>query len=296
MNLPSVESSSTALIDSRVGRIGRTLRRLMRNPLGAIGLIVLLLFVVVAVFAPEIAPRNPIALDPAHRLLPPSLHHLFGTDEAGRDIFSRVIVGTRLSLLGAGAILAIGIAIGVPVGLLSGYAGKWVDEILMRMTDVFLSFPSLVFAIAVAATLGATLRNAIIATGVVWWPWYARLIRGEVLRIKHQPFVEGARILGAGPLRIMFLHILRNVLTPLFVQVCLDLGFAVLTLASLSFLGLGAQPPTPEWGALIAAGQSYYLTQWWYVTFPGLTMLIAVMAFNMFGDGLRDVLSTGRAR
>lgn len=296
MNLTSVESSSTALIDSRVGRIGRTLRRLMRNPLGAIGLIVLLLFVVVAVFAPEIAPRNPIALDPAHRLLPPSLHHLFGTDEAGRDIFSRVIVGTRLSLLGAGAILAIGIAIGVPVGLLSGYVGKWVDEILMRMTDVFLSFPSLVFAIAVAATLGASLRNAIIATGVVWWPWYARLIRGEVLRIKHQPFVEGARILGAGPLRIMFLHILRNVLTPLFVQVCLDLGFAVLTLASLSFLGLGAQPPTPEWGALIAAGQNYYLTQWWYVTFPGLTMLVAVMAFNMFGDGLRDVLSTGRAR
>ncbi|RIE15895.1 ABC transporter permease [Candidatus Cryosericum septentrionale] len=284
------------MIDTPYRRLASTLGGLIRNPLSAIGLSLVVLFVVIAVFAPQVAPQDPIALDPVHRLLPPGIHHLFGTDENGRDILSRVIVGTRLSLLGAAGILMIGVVIGVPIGLLAGYAGKWIDEILMRVTDIFLSFPSLVFAIAVAATLGPSIRNAVIATGVVWWPWYARLIRGEVLKLKHQSFVEGAKILGAGSLRIMFLHILRNSLTPLIVQVSLDFGYAVLTLASLSFLGLGAQPPTPEWGEMISAGQSYYLTQWWYVTFPGLTILVAVMAFNLLGDGLREVLSLGRAR
>jgi peptide/nickel transport system permease protein len=277
-------------------RAVRFLRHVTSNPVTAMGFVLAVLFVLVALAAPLIAPREPIAIDPPHRLEAPSAQFWFGTDEQGRDIFSRVVHGTRISLTAAAGILVIAVVVGVVVGLAAGYAGGWLDEVLMRLTDMFLAFPSLVLAMGVAATLGASLINGVVAIGVVWWPWYARLVRGQVLQLKNETFVEAARVSGATDRRIVLNHILRNALTPIVVQMTLDVGYAILTMASLSFIGLGAQPPTPEWGAMIAVGRDYYLTQWWYVTFPGLAIFLTVMAFNFLGDGLQEALSPETAR
>jgi len=246
---------------------------------------------VVALAAPLIAPADPIAMMPDLRLQPPSLAHWMGTDDGGRDILSRIIFGTRSSLLTALGILAVASVTGTAIGLAAGYFGGWVDEILMRITDMFLAFPALVLAMGLAATLGPSLFNAMLATAVVWWPWYARLVRGQALHLKQEAFVEAARVSGASALRIAFHHILRNCLTPIIVQMSLDIGYAILTLASLSFIGLGAQPPTPEWGSMVSVGRDYFLDQWWMVTFPGLAIFLAVMAFNLLGDGLQEALS-----
>jgi peptide/nickel transport system permease protein len=268
-----------------------TLRRLLANPLSAAGLFLVLFFIVIALVAPLIAPADPIAMAPDLRLAPPSLVHWMGTDEAGRDILSRIIFGTRSSLLTALCILAVASVTGTAIGLTAGYFGGWVDEVLMRVTDMFLAFPALVLAMGMAATLGPSLFNAMLATAVVWWPWYARLVRGQALHLKHEAFVESARVSGASALRIAFHHILRNCLTPIVVQMSLDIGYAILTLASLSFIGLGAQPPTPEWGSMVSIGRDYFIDQWWMVTFPGLAIFLAVMAFNLLGDGLQEALS-----
>ena len=222
------------------------LRHLASNPLSLAGLVVLGLFLVLAVAAPLIAPYDPTAYDAAAKFTPPGAAHLFGTDDAGRDVLSRVIYGTRYSLLSALGILAFAAVVGTAVGLLAGYVGGWVDDVLMRITDMFLAFPALVLAMAAAAALGPSLFNAVIAIGVVWWPWYARLVRGQVLQLKNEPFVAAARVAGAGPGRIMRVHVLRNCTTPIIVQMSLDVGYAILTMASLSFIGLGAQPPTPN--------------------------------------------------
>jgi peptide/nickel transport system permease protein len=272
------------------------LRHAMSNPLTAMGLVLAVLFVVVALAAPLIAPHDPLAIDLPHRLEAPSARSWFGTDEQGRDVFSRVVYGTRISLAAAAGILLIAVLVGVVVGLAAGYAGGWLDELLMRVTDMFLAFPSLVLAMGVAATLGASLINGVVAIAVVWWPWYARLVRGQVLRLKHETFVEAARVAGATDRQIVVRHILRNALTPIVVQMSLDVGYAILTMASLSFIGLGAQPPASEWGSMVSVGRDYYLTQWWYVTFPGLAIFLTVMAFNFLGDGLQEALSpeTGR--
>jgi peptide/nickel transport system permease protein len=266
------------------------------NPLTAMGFGLAVLFVVVALAAPLIATRDPIAIDLPHRLEAPSGQFWFGTDQQGRDIFSRVVYGTRISLAAAAGILLLAVVVGVIVGLAAGYAGGWLDEALMRLTDMFLAFPSLVLAMGVAATLGASLINGVVAIAIVWWPWYARLVRGQVLRLKHETFVEAARVAGATDRQIVLSHILRNALTPVVVQMTLDVGYAILTMASLSFIGLGAQSPTPEWGAMISVGRDYYLTQWWYVTFPGLAIFLTVMAFNFLGDGLQEALSPETAR
>lgn len=276
------------------GQARELLGRLVRNPLSAVGLAVTVLFVLVAIAAPLIAPHDPDQFDAANRFLDPSSSHWFGTDEAGRDIFSRVVYGARWSLVAAAGILAIAVAAGTLVGLIAGYVGGWIDEILMRITDMFLAFPALVLAMGAAAALGPSLRNAIIATGVVWWPWYARLVRGQVLQLKQEPFVAAARVAGASRRHILRRHLLRNCTTPIIVQASLDVGYAILTMASLSFVGLGAQPPTPEWGSMIAIGRDYFLDQWWYATFPGLAIFIAVMAVNLLGDGLQESLSPQR--
>jgi peptide/nickel transport system permease protein len=268
-----------------------TLRRLVANPLSAVGLALVLFAVAVAVAAPLITPADPIAMMPDLRLQPPSLAHWMGTDDGGRDILSRIIFGTRSSLLTALGILATASVTGTAIGLAAGYFGGWIDEILMRVTDMFLAFPALVLAMGLAATLGPSLFNAMLATAVVWWPWYARLVRGQALHLKQEAFVEAARVSGASALRIAFHHILRNCLTPIIVQMSLDIGYAILTLASLSFIGLGAQPPTPEWGSMVSIGRDYFLDQWWMVTFPGLAIFLAVMAFNLLGDGLQEALS-----
>jgi peptide/nickel transport system permease protein len=247
--------------------------------------------VLVAVFAPQIAPSDPLAMVPENRLGPPSSAHWFGTDDGGRDILSRIIYGTRSSLLTALGILAMASLLGTFVGLVSGICGGWIDEMLMRITDMFLAFPALVLAMGLSAALGPSLINAMIATALVWWPWYARLVRGQTLQLKHEAFVEAARIAGASQIRIAIHHILRNCLSPIIVQMSLDVGYAILTLAGLSFIGLGAQPPTPEWGSMVSIGRDYFLDQWWMVTFPGLAIFASVMAFNLLGDGLQEALS-----
>lgn len=280
-----------AAVAGRRRQMRRQFARLFGNPLSAIGLALSAAFVLLAIAAPLLAPHDPLAMDPSKRLAAPSALHWFGTDDGGRDILARVIYGTRSSLLTALGILSLASVIGTSIGLAAGYFGGWVDETLMRITDMFLAFPALVLAMGLAAALGPSLFNAMLATAVVWWPWYARLVRGQALHLKNEAFVEAARVAGASGLRIAVRHILRNCLTPIIVQMSLDIGYAILTLSSLSFIGLGAQPPTPEWGSMVSIGRDYFLDQWWIVTFPGLAIFVSVMAFNLLGDGLQESLS-----
>jgi peptide/nickel transport system permease protein len=202
-----------------------------------------------------------------------------------------VLFGTRYSLLAAVIVLSLSVTIGTTVGLAAGYFGGRVDEALMRLTDVFLAFPALLLAMGISAALGASLTNSMIAIALVWWPWYARLVRGQTLRLRQEQFVEAARATGAGSIHTLARHVLPNCLTPIVVQVSLDVGYAILTTASLSFIGLGAQPPTPEWGAMVSVGKDYILDQWWMATFPGLAIFLAVVASNLVGDGLQEALS-----
>jgi peptide/nickel transport system permease protein len=280
-----------AAVAGRRRQMRRQFARLFGNPLSAVGLALSAAFVLMAIAAPLLAPHDPLAMDPSKRLAAPSALHWFGTDDGGRDILARVIYGTRSSLLTALGILSLASVIGTSIGLAAGYFGGWLDETLMRITDMFLAFPALVLAMGLAAALGPSLFNAMLATAVVWWPWYARLVRGQALHLKNEAFVEAARVAGASGLRIAVRHILRNCLTPIIVQMSLDIGYAILTLSSLSFIGLGAQPPTPEWGSMVSIGRDYFLDQWWIVTFPGLAIFVSVMAFNMLGDGLQESLS-----
>jgi peptide/nickel transport system permease protein len=265
--------------------------RLRANPVSMFGLVLAIALIGVAVAAPIIAPYDPVNLDPRNRLLPPSAMNWFGTDDGGRDILSRVVFGARYSLLAAAVVLSLAATVGTAVGLVAGFAGGKIDEALMRLTDMFLAFPALVLAMGISAALGASLANSMIAIAVVWWPWYARLVRGQTLRLRQEQFIDAARASGAGDAHMILRHILPNCWTPIIVQVSLDVGYAILTTASLSFIGLGAQPPTPEWGAMVSTGKDYILNQWWMATFPGLAIFLTVMAFNLVGDGLQEALS-----
>lgn len=265
--------------------------RLRTNPISMIGLILAIALILIAIAAPVLAPADPINLDPKNRLLPPSTSNWFGTDDGGRDVFSRVVFGSRYSLLAAAVVLVLAVTLGTTVGLIAGFSGGKIDEALMRLTDMFLAFPALVLAMGISAALGANLVNSMIAIAIVWWPWYARLVRGQTLRLRNEQFVDAARASGASDAHMIVRHILPNCWTPIIVQVTLDVGYAILTTASLSFIGLGAQPPTPEWGAMVATGKDYILDQWWMATFPGLAIFLAVMAFNLLGDGLQEALS-----
>jgi len=266
---------------------------LNRNRLQRISLIVIVLLVLVAVFAPFIAPYPGHAIsdtNPDDKLQPPSTRYWFGTDELGRDMLSRVIYGTRISL--QTALIAVGMAllIGVPLGAIAGGLGGVMDEIIMRITDVFLSFPPLLLAIAISAFMGPNLRNAMLAIIISWWPWYTRIIRGQAVSIRERQFVRAARAIGTPKMTIIFKHILPNTFAPVIVQASMDIGGVILTIAALSFLGLGAQPPTPEWGLLISTSRTYFLNAWWYSTFPGIAIFITVLVFNLIGDGMREVL------
>lgn len=265
--------------------------RLRANPVSMFGLVLAIALISVAIAAPIIAPYDPVNLDPRNRLLPPSAMNWFGTDDGGRDILSRVVFGARYSLLAAAVVLSLAVTVGTAVGLVAGFAGGKIDEALMRLTDMFLAFPALVLAMGISAALGASLANSMIAIAVVWWPWYARLVRGQTLRLRQEQFIDAARASGAGDAHMIVRHILPNCWTPIIVQVSLDVGYAILTTASLSFIGLGAQPPTPEWGAMVSIGKDYILNQWWMATFPGLAIFLTVMAFNLLGDGLQEALS-----
>ena len=272
-------------------RVSRGLRRfLLGNRLNAIGTAIVVLVVLLAVFGEAVAPHDPTAPDMAADFQAPSLAHPMGTDNLGRDLFSRILTGTRVSLQVAAVVLVFAVGLGTLVGTVAGYAGGWVDEVLMRLTDLFLAFPALVLAVVVAATLGKDLRNTMIALSTVFWPWYARLVRGQVLAIKRREFVEAARCLGLSAPRIMARHVLPNAIPVVIVQLSLDVGYAILATSSLSFVGLGAQPPSPEWGTMLADARAFVQTAWWYFTFPGLALTLTVFAFNVLGDGLQAAL------
>jgi peptide/nickel transport system permease protein len=277
---------------SAAGRLRRMSRAvqpfLAESWLNGLGAVLVVLVLLLAVFGPLIAPQNPDQVNLLAVLQPPSIHHWFGTDSLGRDIFSQVLAGARISIEVAVIILSLSVVFGTALGIMSGLAGGLVDEIIMRITDLFLAFPGFILAAAIAATLGPSLQHTVLALAVVFWPWYTRLIRGQVLSLREREFVLAARVARAGTMWIATRHLARNVLAILIVQVSLDVGYAILATSSLSFLGLGAQPPSPEWGALIASGRSYIQTAWWWTVFPGVALALTVLGFNLLGDGLRD--------
>jgi peptide/nickel transport system permease protein len=277
-----------------------------RSLLSMIGLTLVLILILVALFAPFLASQHPSYVEVpteqgttrteerwdinfSQKLLPPSAQHLFGTDDYGRDIFSMVVYGAQTSLRICLMVVFISTLIGVILGGLAGYFGGVIDEALMRITDVFLSIPYLILALAIAAALGRSIDHIMEAMIITWWPTYARLLRGQVLAIREQQYVEAARSIGASNSRILFRHILPNSFAPLLVEITLDLGAVLLVAAGLSFIGLGASPGTAEWGLMISSGRTLMFHAWWYVTFPGLAILFTVLGFNLLGDGLRDV-------
>ena len=266
---------------------------LSRSFASMLGIALVVSIVTLALIGPWIVPYpDHVAggIDLANKLQPPSAAHWFGTDEVGLDILTRVIIGARVSLLVGVAITLSAAAIGVPLGILAGLLGGPVREAIMRLTDLFLSVPGLVLAIALVAALGAGIVNAMIALILVWWPGYVRLAESKALSIRSEPYIEAARVAGASTARILWRHVLPNSLSPLIVKMSMDIGQAILAVASLGFLGLGARPPTPEWGAMISIARGYLPEWWWYAIFPGAFIYAAVQGFNLLGDGLRDIL------
>lgn len=266
-------------------------RRLRKfGPTGILAAALLLLLLLAALGGPVIMRVSADAMRPQFGLQPPSTGHLFGTDELGRDILARVLQGGRISIGASLLIVALALSLGAMVGVVSGLCGGVIDLVLMRIADIFLAFPPLLLAMAVAAALGAGLQNALLAIVAVWWAGYARLARGQAIAVRELQYVAAARTLGSGFWRLVFKHVLPNIQAPLMVKATTDIGFAVLTLASLSFIGLGAQPPTPEWGAMIASGRTYILDYWWYPFFPGVAIFLCVLSSALLGDAIRAVM------
>ena len=275
---------------ARLGQYYRQWRSLRSNPLALTGLIIILALLVIAALAPQIAPYNPIAQNLDQRLLPPSAAHWFGTDALGRDIFSRILHGTRITLvIVVLVVMSVG-PVGLLIGTLAGYFGGAVDTILMRITDVFMAFPRLVLALAFVAVLGPGIENAVIAIAFTAWPPYARVARAETMVIRNADYIAAVRLQGASNLRIILKHVVPMCLPSVIVRTTLDMAGIILTAAGLGFLGLGAQPPLPEWGAMIASGREFIFDQWWVAAFPGMAICLVALGFNLFGDGLRDVL------
>lgn len=264
-----------------------------RDPLALISAVVLLVFIVGSIGAsffspyPEQGRGEP---NVAEKFMPPSKDHLLGTDYLGRDVLSRVLFGGRSSLSIGFLVVCVAAVIGIPLGAVAGYYGGWIDNVLMRITDVFLAFPPLLLAIALAAALGGSYINTMIAISFTWWPWYARLVRAQTLSLRERHFIEAARSIGVSNRKIITAHVLPNVLTPVMVQMTLDLGGAILTGATISFIGLGVQPPTADWGTMISLGRIYFVERPWFVGSAGVSMFLVVLAFNLIGDTVRDVL------
>lgn len=260
------------------------------NKLAVLGLLIIVVLIFIAAFAPYISPYDPVETNLVNRLQPLSADHYFGTDEMGRDIFSRIVWGSRLTLYIIGLVAIIAAPVGIMVGTISGYFGGFIDTVLMRITDIFLAFPKLILALAFVAALGPGIENAIIAISITSWPPYARIARAETITIRNSDFIKAVRLQGAGPLRIIIGHIMPLCMSSLIVRVTLDMAGIILTAAGLGFLGLGAQPPSPEWGAMTSSGRAYILDQWWLITMPGTAIFVVSLAFNLLGDGLREVL------
>jgi peptide/nickel transport system permease protein len=258
-----------------------------------VGLAIIVVLLLIAIFGPFFVPYPEDvtgALNMTQRLKAPSAEHFFGTDQAGRDVFTRVIVGARVSLVAGLVVILLAFTVGTLLGALAGFFGGRVNEAIMRLTDIFLTIPDLILAMAFAAALGAGLLNVMIAVSLVWWPGYCRLARANVVALRGAQFAEAAESIGASRRRVLFTHILPNAFPTILVKASMDIGFAVLTTAALGFIGLGTQPPTPDWGVMIADGRKYLREAWWFSTFPGIAILLTVLAFNLLGDGLRDVM------
>ena len=279
------------LLGSESQGLQTTIRRIRRNTLSIVGLGIVGGLVLIALIFPVIVPRSQAELTHLDNMfLSPSLAHPFGTDEMGRDLLVRILWGTSISLQIGILVVATAMGIGVPLGAIAGFFGGRIDDVIMRLTDLFLAFPSILLALAVAAALGPSITNAMVAIAITWWPWYTRIVRGMTLSLKEEKFVEAARSLGASKARLIFKHILPNCITPVIVNGTLDIGYAILATAALSFLGVGAQPPLPEWGLMVSTGRIYMPTRWWLSTFPGLAILVTVLGFNLVGDAIRDVM------
>jgi peptide/nickel transport system permease protein len=270
--------------------------RLLRRPTAQIGIVIVFGFLLLTMSAPLVAPYSPFDQDFSNTLAGPTGDHLFGTDQFGRDVLSRVMFGSRTALLSILVADGLALVLGCALGLIAGFFGDWLDSAIMRVVDVMLAFPYLLLALIIVAALGPSLLNSMIAIGIVYTPQYARLIRGQVLSVKMTEFVVAARAIGAGQARIMLRHILPNSFTPILVMATLQAGTVVVETAGLSFLGMGAQPPSPDWGAVLAEGQSYFLSAWWIATFPGLAIFAVVLGFNLVGDALRDQFDPRRRK
>jgi peptide/nickel transport system permease protein len=277
-----------------MGRLYLGLLEFFKNRLAVLGLLIILTLILTAAFAPQIAPYDPIATNLGNRLMPPSSDHLFGTDEMGRDIFSRIVWGSRLTLYVIFLVAVIAAPVGIAVGAVSGYFGGIVDTLLMRITDIFLAFPKLILALAFVAALGPGIENAIIAISITSWPPYARIARAETITTRNSDFIRAIKLQGANSMRIIVRHIMPLCLSSLIVRVTLDMAGIILTAAGLGFLGLGAQPPSPEWGAMTSSGRAYILDHWWLITMPGMAIFVVSLAFNLLGDGLREMLDPKR--
>ncbi len=268
----------------------RKVRQFRSNTLNLIGLAIVVSIIFAAIFAPVLTPHDPTDQDLTDRLEPPSSEHLMGTDQLGQDVFSRILFGARISLRIGIIVVAISLAIGTLVGVAAGYSGGYIDEALMRLVDILLAFPGLLLALVIAGVLGPSLTNIMIALAIVGWTRYARVVRGSVLSIKQHEFIKAGQLMGLGRIKLISRHILPNVMGPVVVLATIDMAGVILATAALSFLGLGAQPPTPEWGTMISEGRHYLRSAWWIVNFPGIAIMFAVLGFNLLGDGLRDVL------
>jgi peptide/nickel transport system permease protein len=276
----------------------RAIRRFRQSPLSVVGLSIILVLILIALIGPFFVPYPKDATGAIHiseKLKGLSWDHPFGTDHVGRDVFTRVIVGARVSLLAGLVVILIALTLGTLLGAIAGYFGGWISDVIMRVTDIFLTVPDLILAMAFAAALGPGLFNVMIAVSLVWWPGYCRLTRANVISLRDAQFADAARSLGASQRRVLFRHVLPNAFPTILVKASMDIGFAVLTTAALGFIGLGTQPPTPDWGVMVADGRKYLREAWWFSTFPGIAILLTVLGFNLLGDGLRDVLDP-RAR
>jgi len=274
---------------SEISDAKEIIHAIKKSPLTILGFSIIFALISVAILAPSIAPYDPVAMSLSNRLARPSMSHLLGTDELGRDILSRIIYGTGVALKIMIIVLLIDLPLGLFLGIIAGYFGGWIDEIIMRMADIFMAFPRLILAMAIGAALGPSLVNTMIAIAITMWPTYARLARGETLSIKERAFIEAEKALGTSKAKILFSSILPLCSSTTIIRATLDMGDVIRIAAGMSFLGLGAQPPTPEWGLMVSTGRSFLVNQWWVPTFPGFAILLAVLGFNLLGDGIRDI-------
>jgi peptide/nickel transport system permease protein len=290
-----LSETPTSRAQARLGRIYLAAGQLVRNPLALVGLVIVGLLLLVAALAPELETHDPFAQDLQRRLGPPSAEHWFGTDQLGRDILSRVVHGSRLTLMIVVLVAVIVGPLGLLIGTVAGYLGGWVDAVLMRATDIFLAFPRLILALAFVAALGPGIENAIIAISITSWPPYARIARAETLTLRGSDFIAAIQLQGASVPRILWGHVMPLCVSSVIIRLTLDMAGVILIAAGLGFLGLGAQPPAPEWGAMVATGRDFLLDQWWVATMPGIAIFIVSLGFNLLGDGLRDVLDPKNA-